>query len=170
MVKERKKIRNLRVKRMEKSWGPFHFQETTETFKGSTKMEISTRNNLKSHREKIGKSDFAPLKNFPATPLQAQERGGQLYQTCSMPLPRRLNTNGEDHRNGEASYIKPWELLGLLTIVVCRSQEGSFDIDIIFSSWHIRQVYRNRFKTWRPRFSPVAFLPLTLTPSAHMLV
>ena len=29
-------------------------------FFGSTKMEISTRKRLKSHQEKIGKSDFAP--------------------------------------------------------------------------------------------------------------
>ena len=39
----------------------FHFQEMTETCKESTKMEISTGKNLKSHREK------SPLKNFPVT-------------------------------------------------------------------------------------------------------
>ena len=46
MKKERRKIRNLREKRTEKAedhfFLPFHFQETTETFWGSTKMEIST--------------------------------------------------------------------------------------------------------------------------------
>ena len=35
-------------------------QEMTQTFKGSTKMEISTWKRLKSRREKIGKSNFAP--------------------------------------------------------------------------------------------------------------
>ena len=37
-----------------------HFFETTEICFGSTKMEISTGEKSISHREKIGKSDFAP--------------------------------------------------------------------------------------------------------------
>ena len=38
----------------------FHFQETTETFKGSTKMEISTGKHLKSRREKPSKVTLPP--------------------------------------------------------------------------------------------------------------
>ena len=38
----------------------FHFQETTENFSGSTKMEISTGKKLKSHREKSGKVTLPP--------------------------------------------------------------------------------------------------------------
>ena len=68
-----RKIRNLRVK---KDWKKAklrtffffffacHFQKTTETFKGSSKREISTGKPLKSRGEKIGKSDFAPLEKF----------------------------------------------------------------------------------------------------------
>ena len=64
--KERSKIRNLRVKRTEKSRGPFafQFQETNETFKGSTNMEISTGIILKSQREKIGQVTLPPPSPF----------------------------------------------------------------------------------------------------------
>ena len=43
----------------------FHFQETTETFKGSTKMGISTGKKPKiSPRKKSGKVTLVPLKIF----------------------------------------------------------------------------------------------------------
>ena len=38
----------------------FHFHWNHWNFFGSTKMEISTGKKLKSHRENIGKNDFAP--------------------------------------------------------------------------------------------------------------
>ena len=38
----------------------FHFQETSETFSGSNKLEIFTGKRLKSRREKNRESDFAP--------------------------------------------------------------------------------------------------------------
>ena len=37
-----------------------YFKETTKTFKGSTKMEISTGKSLKSRREKLGKVALPP--------------------------------------------------------------------------------------------------------------
>ena len=62
--KEGKKNQKFKGKRTEKTRGLFfpsvHFQETTGTFKVSTKMEISKGKKLKSRREKIGKIDFAP--------------------------------------------------------------------------------------------------------------
>ena len=72
MTTKRRKIRNLKAKWKKPEdffFFAIHFQETTETFKGSTKMEIFTGKNPKSLRVKIGKSDFAPLKNFPVMPL-----------------------------------------------------------------------------------------------------
>ena len=60
----------------------FHFQVTTETLKGSTKMEISTGKNLKSYREKIGKSNFASLENFSSyAPGDVQQHGLTLLNT-----------------------------------------------------------------------------------------
>ena len=45
----------------------FHFKETTETFSGSTKMEIFTGKMLKSRREKTGKVT-SPLKIYLLRP------------------------------------------------------------------------------------------------------
>ena len=47
----------------------YHFFEATKIGLGCTKMEIATGKKHFSCREKIGKSDFAPLKNIPVTPL-----------------------------------------------------------------------------------------------------
>ena len=93
MKKERRKIRNLRVKRTEKARTffffffvlPFNFQETTETFKGSIKMEISTGKNLKSCQE----SDFAPPENFSC---YASDRDGLHLVIDSKNFPVTLLT------------------------------------------------------------------------------
>ena len=45
------------------------FYETTETFTGSTKMEISSGKRLNSHWEKIEKMTLPLMKSFPVMPL-----------------------------------------------------------------------------------------------------
>ena len=56
LKRKEENVRNLRGKRTEKRLRAF----SAETFSGFTKLEISTWKRLKSHREKIGKSDLAP--------------------------------------------------------------------------------------------------------------
>ena len=67
MKRGRMKMKNVRPKGTEKNWGPFLGNQWN--FFGSTTMDILTGKRLKSRFEKIGKSNFAPQKKFPVTPL-----------------------------------------------------------------------------------------------------
>ena len=96
----------MRVKRTEKKLGTFfflfvcfHFQETTETFKGSTKMKISTGKNLKSDREKIGKSKFA---------LSPPPEFFSCYATACLCMISMLNHRDINSRNRNKQSYTPY--------------------------------------------------------------